>query len=65
VPAALVSTVVALWPPLVPLAPFSWFIGAGLAAVAYRFAMRGHPSLAIEGVQDIRRSEGAMHSDPE
>jgi nucleobase:cation symporter-1, NCS1 family len=65
VPAALVSTVVALWPPLAPLAPFSWFIGAGLAAVAYRFAMRGHPSLATDGVQDVRRSEGAMHSDPE
>jgi len=65
VPAALVSTVVALWPPLAPVAPFSWFIGAGPAAVAYRFTMRGHPSLAIEGVQDVRRSEGAMHSDPE
>jgi nucleobase:cation symporter-1, NCS1 family len=63
VPTALISTIVALWPPLAPVAPFSWFIGAGLAAAAYIFAMRGHSSLATEGVRDVRRSEGAMHSD--
>jgi hypothetical protein len=27
-------------------APFSWFIGVGLAAPAYWLVMRGHPSLA-------------------
>jgi NCS1 family nucleobase:cation symporter-1 len=59
VPTALISAVVALWPSLELAAPFSWFIGAGLAAVLYWFAMRGHPSLAREGVTDVRRSEGA------
>jgi hypothetical protein len=46
VPTAVVAAVVALWPPLAPVAPFSWFIGVGLAAPAYWLVMRGHPSLA-------------------
>ena len=45
-PTAVVAAVVALWPPLAPVAPFSWFIGVGLAAPAYWLVMRGHPSLA-------------------
>ena len=59
VPTALVSCVVALLPSFALAAPFSWFVGAGLAAVAYYFAMRNHPSLAAEGEKDVRRSEGA------
>lgn len=47
----------------VPAAPFSWFVGAGLAAIGYYFAMRGHPSLAVDGVKDVRRSEGALLED--
>jgi hypothetical protein len=46
VPTAVAAAVVALWPPLAPVAPFSWFIGVGLAAPAYWLVMRGHPSLA-------------------
>jgi NCS1 family nucleobase:cation symporter-1 len=46
VPTAVVAAVVALWPPLAPVAPFSWFIGVGLATPAYWLVMRGHPSLA-------------------
>ncbi len=66
-PTAAVSAIVALLPAFAPAAPFSWFIGAGLAAVAYFFAMRDHPSLAVEGVKDVRRSEGAPleNLDPE
>jgi NCS1 family nucleobase:cation symporter-1 len=56
--AAVVSVVVALVPAFGTIAPFSWFVGAGLAAVAYYFAMRGHGSLAVEGAKDVRRSEG-------
>jgi nucleobase:cation symporter-1, NCS1 family len=64
VPTALISCVVALFPSFALAAPFSWFVGAGLAAVAYWFAMRRHPSLAHhEGVKDVRRTEGAMLSD--
>ena len=62
-PTAAVSAIVALLPAFAPAAPFSWFIGAGLAAVAYYFAMRDHPSLAAEGVTDVRRSEGAPLKD--
>jgi NCS1 family nucleobase:cation symporter-1 len=59
VPTALIACVVALLPSFALAAPFSWFVGAGLAAVAYYFAMRDHPSLAAEGVKDVRRSEDA------
>jgi nucleobase:cation symporter-1, NCS1 family len=67
VPTAAISVFIALGPSLPLAAPFSWFIGAGLAAVAYYFAMRNHPSLTREGVTDVRRSEGALLSeqDPE
>ncbi len=63
-PTAAASAIVALLPAFAPAAPFSWFIGAGLAAVAYFFAMRDHPSLAAEGVRDVRRSEGAPLENP-
>jgi NCS1 family nucleobase:cation symporter-1 len=64
VPTALISCVVALFPFFALAAPFSWFVGAGLAAVAYWFAMCRHPSLAHhEGVIDVRRTEGAVLSD--
>jgi cytosine/uracil/thiamine/allantoin permease len=56
VPTAAISVFIALGPSLPLAAPFSWFIGAGLAAVAYYFAMRNHPSLAREGVTDVRRA---------
>ena len=64
-PTAAISAVVALLPALSPAAPFSWFVGAGLAAIGYYFAMRGHPSLAVEGVKDVRRSEGAPLETPD
>lgn len=64
VPTALIACVVALLPSFALAAPFSWFVGAGLGAVAYYFAMRGHPSLAIEGVEDVRRSPDSPLEDP-
>lgn len=62
-PTALIACVVALLPSFALAAPFSWFVGAGLAALAYYFAMRNHPSLAVEGVRDVRRSDGAPLAD--
>jgi NCS1 family nucleobase:cation symporter-1 len=50
VPAALVALVLALVPLFAPVAGFSWFIGAGLAAVLYFiFADRKHTAHEVDG----------------
>jgi len=41
VPAALVAIACVLVPTLHPLANFSWFVGVGVAALAYRWLARG------------------------
>jgi NCS1 family nucleobase:cation symporter-1 len=56
VPTALVSGVIALWTPLAVVAPFALFIGGAVAAVAYYFAMRNHPSLSRLEEANLRPS---------
>jgi hypothetical protein len=64
VPTAVVAAVIELWPPLAPVAPFSWFIGVGLAAPAYWLVMRGHPSLA-RGETELRPSLALAEAESE
>jgi NCS1 family nucleobase:cation symporter-1 len=45
-PAAAVAIVLALVPGLEAAAPFSWFVGAGLGAVLYRWLAKGQPASA-------------------
>jgi len=64
IPTALVSAVIALWPPLGVVAPFALFIGGAVAAVIYYFVMRDHPSLARLGEAEPRPSP-ALAAEPE
>lgn len=45
-PASLVAIVLALMPGLEALAPFSWFVGAGLGASLYYWLAKGQPVMA-------------------
>jgi NCS1 family nucleobase:cation symporter-1 len=64
IPTALVSAVIALWPPLATVAPFALFIGGAVAAVIYYFVMRDHPSLSIAGATEPQ-PDPALTAEPE
>ena len=64
VPTALISVAVALLPSFELAAPFSWFIGAGLAAVSYWFLMtRSGSRPALEGTEASRRADAGARED--
>lgn len=55
VPAALAAIVLALVPGLEALAPFSWFVGAGLGAALYRWLAQGQPAVLAAAAPAPRR----------
>ena len=64
VPTALISIVVALLPSFELAAPFSWFIGAGLAAIFYWVLMtRSGSRPAPEGTEANGRADAGVRED--
>lgn len=60
VPSSIVALVIALLPTFHTIAPFSWFIGAGLAALAYLTVARGRlPVLPDRQPLGVARDDGS------